>query len=61
MQIIVCDDLNVADSLEILSNLDHLEHLIVVGSEEKAQGCIPIRSGQTVFCSAIHRLMFVFF
>ena len=41
---IVCDDFNFEDALEIMDSgrLSDLKHVVVVGSEGKAQGAIPI-------------------
>ena len=41
---LVCDDFNFEDALAIFrGNIKSLKHLIVVGAEGKAQGCIPAR------------------
>jgi hypothetical protein len=41
-KILVCDDFNFGDAVDILEASDTLKHVIVVGTEGKAQGCIPI-------------------
>ena len=43
IQILVCDDYNVEEAVEILNTSGTLKHVVVVGSEGKAQGCIPIK------------------
>ncbi len=40
---LVCDDYNVDDAIELRDELDCLKHVVVMGSEGKGQGCIPIR------------------
>ena len=39
---IVCDDYNFEDGVELMESLDDLKHVIVIGSEGKARGCIPV-------------------
>ena len=41
--VLVCDDYNVDDAIDLRDELDCLKHVIVMGSEGKGQGCIPIR------------------
>ncbi len=40
---LVCDDYNVDDAVELRDDLENLTHVVVMGSEGKGQGCIPIR------------------
>ena len=44
-KVIVCDDFNYEDALELVDNgqLTELKHVVVIGSEGKAQGAIPIK------------------
>ena len=56
-KVLVCDDFNFEDALAIFrGNIKGLKHLIVVGAEGKAQGCIParwVRQSQSEWHSAI--------
>ena len=43
-KILVCDDFNFGDAVDILEGgaSEHLKHIVVIGNEGKAQGCIPV-------------------
>ena len=44
-KVLVCDDFNFGDAVDVLEGgaSEHLKHIVVIGSEGKAQGCIPVR------------------
>eukprot|EP00094_Tigriopus_californicus_P002372 TCALIF_02290-PA protein Name:"Similar to 4cl2 Probable 4-coumarate--CoA ligase 2 (Dictyostelium discoideum)" AED:0.08 eAED:0.08 QI:10/0.81/0.83/0.91/0.90/0.83/12/272/929 len=41
-KIVVCDDFNYEDILDVVDGNELIKHVIVIGSEGKAQGCIPV-------------------
>eukprot|EP00095_Tigriopus_kingsejongensis_P001553 maker-scaffold137_size321222-snap-gene-0.10 protein:Tk01553 transcript:maker-scaffold137_size321222-snap-gene-0.10-mRNA-1 annotation:"4-coumarate-- ligase-like" len=41
-KVIVCDDFNYEDVLDMAENTELLKHVIVIGTEGKAGGCIPM-------------------